>query len=400
MEYIAFIPLIGGMAIANEQATGKKPKYVLSYKAFEKNESNLKAYWPDVEWKILDAETNTIEDEPDYSDIDFVSSVCPCAGMSVMSSSHSADSDTNNWLYKAADYILGKIQPKVYFGENAPGLYSDNNIKVANKLREFADKYGYSFTIYKTDTRLHGLPQRRVRTFFFFWKGDKCPEMEYFNNPTDKPFEEWILDKNVGTHSEIPKRSPLDDFAVFKYIYETHCDSDYTKYVDFFKKINDTHRITVGHDYLGTYNEWPQFIEWLKNDEMGNKSLSATGKRTHLNLAEYRWDKVQRGLRFYSDEPALYFNYTAAVTGKNVELMLHPTEMRYLTWRETMAIMGLPTDFKVTTNNIAHITQNVPVCTAKDMTDQAIKFIKGQLKMTDFKYLKQDNIKQKIDHKE
>ena len=60
MEYIAFIPLIGGMAIANEQATGKKPKYVLSYKAFEKNESNLKAYWPNVEWKILDAETNTL----------------------------------------------------------------------------------------------------------------------------------------------------------------------------------------------------------------------------------------------------------------------------------------------------------------------------------------------------
>ena len=146
-----------------------------------------------------------------------------------MSSSHSADSDTNNWLYKAADYILGTIQPKVYFGENAPGLYSDNNIKVANKLREFADKYGYSFTIYKTDTRLHGLPQRRVRTFFFFWKGDKCPEMEYYNHPSDKPFEEWILDKNVGTHNEIPERSPLNDFAVFKYIYETHCDCDYSK---------------------------------------------------------------------------------------------------------------------------------------------------------------------------
>ena len=62
--------------------------------------------------------------------------------------------------------------------------------------------------------------------------------------------------------------------------------------------------------------------------------------------------------------------------------------------------MGLPTDFKLITNNIAHITQNVPVCTAKDMTEQAIKFINGQLKMTDFKYIKQDNIKQKIDHKE
>ena len=225
MEYIAFIPLIGGMAIANEQATGKKPKYVLSYDAFAKNESNLKAYWPDVEWKVLDAETNTLEDEPDYSDIDFVSSVCPCAGMSVMSSSHSADSDTNNWLYKAADYILGTIKPKVYFGENAPGLYSDNNIKVANKLREFADKYGYAFTIYKTDTRLHGIPQRRIRTFFFFWKGDHCPEMEYFDNPSVKPFEEWILDKNVGVHSnDIPEVDMDKTFPEVRWLMETRCD--------------------------------------------------------------------------------------------------------------------------------------------------------------------------------
>ena len=34
MNYISFIPLIGGIAIANYQATGKKPKYVLSYDAF------------------------------------------------------------------------------------------------------------------------------------------------------------------------------------------------------------------------------------------------------------------------------------------------------------------------------------------------------------------------------
>lgn len=400
MKYIAFIPLIGGMAIANEQATGKKPKYVLSYKAFEKNESNLKAYWPDVEWKVLDAETNTLEDEPDYSDIDFVSSVCPCAGMSAMSSSHSPDSETNNWLYKAADYILGKIQPKVYFGENAPGLYSDNNIKVANKLREYADKYGYGFTIYKTNTQLHGIPQRRVRTFFFFWKGGYCPEMEYFDNQSSLPFSEWILDKNVGLHNEISNRNPLNDFAVFKYIYETKCDSDYTKYIEFFRNINDGRRITTGHEYVTAFNEWPNFIEWLKTDPMGNVLINAKGTRTHLGIAEYRWDKLQRGLRFYSDEPTVYFEYSSAMTGKNIELTLHPKELRYLTWRETMALMGLPNDFELTTKNIAHVTQNVPVCTAKDMTEQAIKFINGQLKMTEFKYLKQDNLKQRIDHKE
>ena len=317
-----------------------------------------------------------------------------------MSSSHSADSDTNNWLYKAADYILGRIRPKVYFGENAPGLYSDNNLKVANKLREFADKYGYGFTIYKTDTRLHGIPQKRVRTFFFFWKGGKCPEMEYYNNISDKPFEEWILDKNIGTHSEISNRSPLNDFAVFKYIYETKCNSNYSEYVSFFKNINKDRRIATGHDYLTSFNEWESFINWLKIDKIGSTLINNTGKRTHLSLAEYRWNKLQNGLRFYSDEPMMYFDYTGALTGKIVNLILHPKEMRYLTWRETMSMMGLPKDFEVITKNIAHITQNVPVCTAKDITDQAIKFINGQLKLTEFKYIKQDNIKQRIDYKE
>jgi site-specific DNA-cytosine methylase len=224
--------------------------------------------------------------------------------------------------------------------------------------------------------------------------------MEYYDHQSEKPFEEWILDKNVGTHNEISERSPLNDFAVFRYIYETKCNKNYAEYVKFFKDVNATRRVTTGNEYLSAFNEWESFIDWLRNNEMANESISTTGKRTHLSLAEYRWDKLQRGLRFYSDEPTMYFNYSAAMTGKNVQLTLHPTEMRYLTWRETMSMMGLPQDFKVTTKNIAHITQNVPVCTAKDMTEQAIKFINGQLKMTDFKYIKQDNTHQRIDHKE
>lgn len=402
MEYIAFIPLIGGMAIANEQATGKKPKYVLSYKAFEKNESNLKSYWPDVEWKVLDAETNTLENEPDYSDIDFVSSVCPCAGMSMMSSTRSADSETNNWLYKAADYILGKIQPKVYFGENAPGLYSDTNIKVANKLREYANKYGYSFTIYKTDTRLHGIPQRRVRTFFFFWKGDHCPEMEYYNNPSDKPFEEWILDKNNGIHStDIPNIDMDKTFPEVRWLMETRCDGTYKGYVKFFRdSYRNGKRILDPYAYISNENLWEEYITWLKETGYGDETISTNGKKTSLDVAEYRWDKIKRGLRFYSDEPVVYTDYTSAITGKNVTLTMHPNEFRTLSTREAMSLMGLPEDFELTTKNIAHITQNVPVCTAKDMTEQAMKFINGKLKITEYKYLKQDNTHQRIDHKE
>lgn len=402
MKYISFIPLIGGMAIANQQATGKKPEFVISYKNFEKNESNLKNYWPDVEWKLLDAETNTMENEPDYSDIDFVSSVCPCAGMSMMSSTHSADSEVNDWLYKSSDYILGKIKPKVYFGENAPGLYSDNNIKVANRMRTLAEQYGYAFTIYKTDTRMHGIPQRRVRTFFFFWKGDHCPEMEYYNNPSELPFEEWILDKNVGVHSDTPgvvdvKRA----YPEIEWLLQTKCNGSYEEYVKFFYNFFDNgHRVLEPYTYIVNNNLWDEYITWLNNHEYGNVPCSKHGKNTPLSIAEYRHEKVSKGLRYYSKEPVVYKTYTSAITGKNLSVILHPKEFRTLTLRESMSLMGLPQDFEVTSKNAIHITQNVPVCTAKDMTEQVIKFCNGELNMTEYKYLKQNNLTQKIEHKE
>lgn len=402
MKYITFIPLIGGMAIANEKAVGHKPEFVLSYGAFGKNESNLKSYWPDVDWHLLDAETNELVEEdftPDYSDIDFVSSVCPCAGMSMMSSSRSADSATNNWLYKSADYILGTIKPKVYFGENAPGLYTDTNIKVLNKLREYGRKHGYAFTIYKTNTQLHGIPQRRIRTFFFFWKGDVCPIMEYFNKPSEKPFEEWILDKNVGVHSDTYVDTDIKRaYPEVQWLLETRCNNNYEEFVKFFYNYyNNGQRLPSTYAYIVNENKWEEYIEWLKNYEFGNVPIAKNGKRTPLDIAEYRYDKIKRGLRFYSDEPVVYKEYTSAITGKNLSLTMHPKEFRPLTLRESMALMGLPEDFEVTSGNHIHITQNVPVCTAQDMTEQAIKFCKGELKMSNCVFIKQDNNHQRID---
>lgn len=401
LKYITFIPLIGGMAIANYQATGRKPEFVLSYSVFQKNEAHLKKYWPDVEWHLLDPETNEADKEIDYTDIDFVSSVCPCAGLSSMNMNHSQDSATNDWMYKAAEYILGTIKPKVYFGENAPGLYSDTNKKVSDKLYEYARQYGYSFTIYKTNTELHGIPQRRIRTFYFFWKGDMCPILQYYNNHSDKPFEEWILDKNVGPHNELPVGNPIEDFAASKWIYETLCNSDYNQYIKFFNdKSTSDRRIISAYDYIVKYRKFDEYINWLKNNPIGQQLLTSKSKHTHLSIAEYRYNKIKNGMNYYSIEPVVFTGYTSAITGKNIEITLHPKEQRYLTTREIMSMMGLPNDFELVTPNIVHVTQNVPVCTAKDMTDQVIKFINGKLELSECTYIKQDNIKQQIEYKE
>lgn len=401
MKYITFIPLIGGMAIANMQATGKKPEFVLSYDAFAKNESNLKNYWPDVEWHLLDAETNQLADdvELDYNDIDFVSSVCPCAGMSGLNcANRGADNATNNWLYKSAEYILGTIKPKVYFGENAPGLYSEQNVKVLNRLREYGRQYGYAFTIYKTDTYRHGIPQHRMRTFFFFWKGDFCPQMDWYNHPSELPFEKWILDKNVGTQAtHLKNYGTTSVYPEMRWIMETRCDNDYSKYVAMFHKLCDENSIRTPYEYIEHNNLWQEYRNWLVNDPNKDKPMHGQGKRTPMYYIDYRWGKVKQGLGYFAPQPIVYKGAANAVISKNMWWTLHPTENRYLTTREIMSLMGLPNDFELITKNLQQVTQNVPVCTAKDMTEQVIKFINGELQMTNYNFIKQNNLQQKID---
>lgn len=401
MKYITFIPLIGGMAIANMQATGKKPEFVLSYDTFAKNESNLKNYWPDVEWHLLDAETNQLAEdvELDYSDIDFVSSVCPCAGMSGLNcANRGADNATNNWLYKSAEYILGTIKPKVYFGENAPGLYSAQNVKVLNRLREYGRQYGYAFTIYKTDTYRHGIPQHRMRTFFFFWKGDCCPQMDWYNHPSDLPFEKWILDKNVGTQTtHLKNYGTTSVYPEMRWIMETRCDNDYSKYVAMFHKLCDENSIRTPYEYIEHNNLWQEYRDWLVNDPNKDKPMHGQGKRTPMYYIDYRWGKVKQGLGYFAPQPIVYKGAANAVISKNMWWTLHPTENRYLTTREIMSLMGLPNDFELITKNLQQVTQNVPVCTAKDMTEQVIKFINDKLQMTPYNFIKQNNLQQKID---
>lgn len=401
MKYITFIPLIGGMAIANMQATGKKPEFVLSYDAFAKNESNLKNYWPDVEWHLLDAETNQLADdvELDYNDIDFVSSVCPCAGMSGLNcANRGADNATNNWLYKSAEYILGTIKPKVYFGENAPGLYSEQNVKVLNRLREYGRQYGYAFTIYKTDTYRHGIPQHRMRTFFFFWKGDFCPQMDWYNHPSELPFEKWILDKNVGTQTtHLKNYGTTSVYPEMRWIMETRCDNDYSKYVAMFHKLCDENSIRTPYEYIEHNNLWQEYRDWLVNYPNKDKPMHGQGKRTPMYYIDYRWGKVKQGLGYFAPQPIVYKGAANAVISKNMWWTLHPTENRYLTTREIMSLMGLPNDFELITKNLQQVTQNVPVCTAKDMTEQVIKFINGELQMTSYNFIKQNNLQQKID---
>ena len=108
-------------------------------------------------------------------------------------------------------------------------------------------------------------------------------------------------------------------------------------------------------------------------------------------------NKINQGLGYFAIQPIVYKGAANAIISKNMWWTLHPVEDRYLSTREIMSLMGLPNDFELVTNNLQQVTQNVPVCTAQDMTEQVMKFINGELPMSDYNFIKQNNLQQKVD---
>ena len=72
------------------------------------------------------------------------------------------------------------------WGENAPGLFLALGASLVPRLRALASSFGYSFSMVKTDTALHGLPQHRIRTFYFFWRWPTAPLLRYVVTPRPK----------------------------------------------------------------------------------------------------------------------------------------------------------------------------------------------------------------------
>ena len=154
MSYASIVPLIGGETIAMENVFGEKPKYFLTFEGFQANESHINNHY-NHEVPYL----NLSEGASYTEKVDVINTVCPCAGLSSLSPSASSDAAANDWMLTSANLVLGTLKPHVFWGENAPGLASNIGKPVVAKLRKVAASFGYTFSIYKTKSILHGLGQ-------------------------------------------------------------------------------------------------------------------------------------------------------------------------------------------------------------------------------------------------
>ena len=183
-----FIPLVGPFVMGIDQLQGEfdiDEKYIFSFPAFENNQQHIVPNFPEKEitylpedllpdydqpgWEKIDTYKNYIK-EQGIQPTDVLLAVPPCAGLSMMSHGYGDDNDNNKWMVETANLILGEYKPKVFWGENAPGFAGKIGKNIREQLKQIGKDNGYTMSVYRTRSLLHGVPQVRERSFYFFWK--------------------------------------------------------------------------------------------------------------------------------------------------------------------------------------------------------------------------------------
>lgn len=388
IKWAPIIPLIGGFPIGAEKALGTAPEGVFSYTAFGGNDHQYINYMNNT--RGLDIPVHLIDQNYSYSGpkIDIFVSTCPCAALSQLNTGKSAsakgaDADSAKWMLESSEFILANHAPRVLVGENAPALATNKGKKLVDKLVDIADKFGYSFSLLKTNTRLHGVPQSRERSFYFFWDNPTAPVMEYYNRPrTDFP----------SYLKEIPADATQQDWIVNPRLGE---DAYYAfikaKFPD-----RDPRQVIIGNYTGNTAHNWvkdnglmQEFVDWCQ----------ATGHEKGLKYGTHAMKKFADNKGIWDGSTHVFGDYMNAVIGRNMADTIHPTEDRSLNVREALHMMAFPHDFELQGKQINHIAQNVPVCTARDVVLECAKYVRGELAISNAKFLKQNNHKQIIEER-
>jgi len=385
MKHASIVPLIGGETIASQNVFGSRPEYIMSYTPFYDNDKHLLEYYDnEVPYHVLD------NGQKPSSSVDIISSVCPCAGLSMLSAGFGDHNENNKWMINTTKYVLQEAKPKVLWGENAPGFAGKIGKNVRAEMLEIADEAGYSMSVYRTKSLLHGVPQVRERSFYFFWEGNKVPIFNYYSKPR-VTIEDTILSASkINSMQEvINKKTPTDD-PYYRYILEelrggiSHAEHAATIEASSARGVCVYAYIEKqGIDYL-TLSKWMEKNNYPKEVE---KCI-------------YRYNKLKAGGGIMRRGIIVPKDYIGAFVGHYPVSLTHPVEDRFITYREALSIMGMPDDFMMVKSGnkypANHICQNVPVRTAEDMAVEVKESLLGNRQWVKNKYMMQNNNAQDI----
>lgn len=393
MRYVAHVPLIGGFAIANRNITGTDPVAVTSFSAFEANDRLLLNYLakqgshpPYYKIDELEEQNKVRDVQHLIGKLDFVSAVPPCAGLSMagnLKKGARSKSPVNDWMYKSADFVMGILRPEIYVFENAPTLFTGVGDYVRSQLMEKARYHGYAITFYKTDTLLHGIPQRRPRTYAVIVKGKNAPVLEYYHkeHPGISDYLKMIPEDATLQDAYTVPEPNIDDFEIVKFVKMKYGE-------DWRKPFLETRDHLTSYDFLNRNNLLEEYRDYVYNLEDAHPNSKKD--------IDHVIKKLSMGKNFRLSHRVLCVDkhHIYAVVGEMMERNVHPTEDRRFNIREYLHFMGMPHDFDLTDpKDYGKIPQNCPVRTNEDITREVVAILGGERKMSDHRFEMQDNIK-------
>lgn len=399
IKHASMIPLIGGMPLASEAAYGAPPSDIYTYSAFEANESHLLNHYKnrgiDVPYHVLDKTWNS-----PGTKYDVVDSTCPCAGLSLYSTKYGSDNPTNRFLRDSSKFVLGELKPEVYFGENAPALAGSIGKGVREDMIQTGKENGYAFSIYRTKSLLHGVPQVRERSFFFFWKGNRIPILNYYSRPYTR-IEDLILSATGNTQREVINASVPSEDPYYRYVLnEIHGGMSHR---DFAHNIGTS--VIKDNDVLSYIESrgitYDKVGKWMQERADSVKLNSSGGHERLIKVYEREaarcgrmYDKITvQGKNIMRRQTIIPRDRMGAFVGHYPNVLAHPIEDRYVDLREAMTIMGLPQDYELLNpkKSVNHICQNVPFQTAKDMATEVREYLAGNRETVRAEYVLQHN---------
>ena len=363
MKHATIIPLIGGETLGSEQAFGTRPDYFLSFDGFWQNDRHIvNHYNNEVPYY------NLSKNEKPPHKVDIIGSVCPCAGLSFMHHNYGDANENNKWLIETTKYVLTDLRPEVLWGENSPHFAGKVGQNIRNTMYKIGRDNGYSMSIYRTKSLLHGVPQVRERAFYFFWKGNKTPVFDYYDRQYT-PIEEVILNAR-GNTLQIPinKKTPSEDLY-YKYILEDiHGGITHREFASQIEP--SSARGNDAFSYLEKQGRnYYQVAEWMKARGHDKEVEKCISKQKKLDSGG---NIMRRGVIVPKD-------FIGAFVGHYPMMLTHPVEDKFITFREALTIMGHPDDFELLDpqKSYNHICQNVPVPTARDMAHEIKSSLNG-----------------------
>lgn len=377
ITWAPIIPLIGGFPIGTQMALKTAPEFIGSYDGFQAND---KLYVDYMKQNGHELEYRDLLQDRREQHVDIIVCTPPCAGLSRLNTGESEDvagasCPVNEWMYQCLEDAIALFTAKVVIIENAPNLYTSAGDTIREKLIEICVSHGYSGTFYKTNTKHHGIPQNRDRTFFFAWNSATAPKLPWRRRPS-VTFKEFMSADLRGQIHQDQLITPniLDKDGHYNYIKE--------KYGNPFEAMAETGDYS-SFKFIMYRGEFDSYLEWCKNQNV----------ERWLRIAEHRKSKLDQNKDAWDSSIRCFHDTCGAIVMRNVTDMMHPTEERSITLREAMRLMGMPKDF-VIPNGVAgtqKLTQNVPTVTARDMVLLALEYIRGNLNDSGNTVVKQDN---------